>query len=492
LDLQHLRSRSSEHAHPGPHPRARPARDADGAAEPILRLQRLAGNRAVGELLRTGGSPPPAVQRAPTRRKAKPPTADQRRRTRATQLKAADARAILEQKLPFALATMTDGQVAHMQKVLDAEVVNPEVEKEARAIDKRAVIRDFGYRKDLDPRLTKQAARVRQDLTRVTAADARIRLDHARLLTKDALSPRTDNPDEQSYLNRVANTLAKRGIYLRFASKRIRDPEDPSSWTNDPRSWDVWLSLGPEGDTIPTKDGRVDRESLLKTSLLGAGYYENVHAGPAQSSLNREIKRLQDAIEMGIEQHTMLQRIRDGAFPGVAEISDALGGASFPDTSAFDQAHKLVVRALEFNVNGNLAGSQAFLVVAGVLTRNGAQLLRQYIDDTSSGAERAVKVLKVAKTAGQVAEVGLAITGIPAVVRGGARLAAGEAATGAALSADVELAAKQLAERYAARNGIHADELAQVRWVKGPKGSVAGGVKPGTSSGAGQGFHKLY
>jgi len=228
----------------------------------------------------------------------------------------------------------------------------------------------------------------------------------------------------------------------------------------------------------------------MKTTLLGAGYYEHVNIGPAQSALKREIQRLIGAIESGIEQHNMLQKIRDGAFPGVAEVSDLLGGATFPDTSAFDQAHKLVVRALELNVSGNLSGSQAFLVVAGVLTRNGAQQLKEYIDDTSSGAERAVTVLKVAKTAGQVAEVGLAVTGIPGIVRGGARIAGGEAA--AALSSDIDVAAKQLTERYIARNGIHADELSQVRWVKGPKGSVAGGVKPGTSSGAGQGFHKMF
>ena len=40
--------------------------------------------------------------------------------------------------------------------------------------------------------------------------------------------------------------------------------------------------------------------------------------------------------------------------------------------------------------------------------------------------------------------------------------------------------------------GHGADELSAVRAMKGPKGSVAGGVKPGTSSGAGQGFHKGY
>lgn len=466
------------------------ARNPDaGPAQRILRLQRLAGNRAVGELLGVnragpaGSRPPrPAVQR-------KPSAADVRRRTRATQLKGADARALLKARLPFALATMSEGQIGQMQRVLDAAVVNPEVQKEAAALDKKSVIRDFGYRKDRDPRITRQADKVRKDLVRVSDADTRIRLDSKPLLTKDALSPRTDNPDEATYLARVAYTIEKRGIYLRFVPKPMRDPEDPSVWTVDPRNFEAWLSLGPSGDAIPTKDGQVDRESLMKTQLLGAGYYENVHAGPAQSTLKREIKRLTDAIEMGIDHHNMLQRIRNDAAPGVAEASDLFGGADFPDTLFFDRAHKLVVRALELNVGGNLQGSKAFLLMASVLTRQGASQLKAYVDDTSSGADRVVTVLKVAKTAGEVAGVALAITGIPGLVRGGVRLVAGEGAVGAA---EVGAAEVKYIDGYIKSAGHGADELSAVRAMKGPKGSVAGGVKPGTSSGAGQGFHKTF
>jgi len=223
----------------------------------VLRLQRLAGNRAVGELL--------GVQRAPGSRRrrrkhaagrkprskaprSKAPSADERRRARATSLKAADARALLKDRLPFALAAMSESQVGQMQRVLDAAVINPEVDREAAAIDRKSVIRDFGYRQDRDPTMVRQAAKVRKDRVATSNADTRIRLDHQLLLAKDALSPRTDNPDEQNYLNRVANTIATRGIYLRFTPKAIRDPEDPSVWTVDPRNFETWLSLGPNGD----------------------------------------------------------------------------------------------------------------------------------------------------------------------------------------------------------------------------------------------------
>jgi hypothetical protein len=46
-----------------------------------------------------------------------------------------------------------------------------------------------------------------------------------------------------------------------------------------------------------------------------------------------------------------------------------------------------------------------------------------------------------------------------------------------------------IAKHYAKDVEIMAD-LNKVKVVPGPKGSVAGGVKPGTSSGAGTGWHK--
>lgn len=411
------------------------------------------------------------------------------RRARATKLKAADARSLLQATLPYALAHMPESVVSEMQRVLDAAVVNPEVRKEAAALDKKAVIAESGGYQNIDPAKARLADDARKALVPVGENDQRVRIDYRTLLSEDSLTQRTDNPDEISYLNRVRNTLTSKGVWLRFTQKRVRDPEDPSMLVLDPRQFEAWLSIGPNGDTIPTKDGQLTRESLLGTTLFGAGYYEHVDIGPAQSALNREIRRLIGAIEMGIDQHDMLGRIRDDAFPGVAEAADLFGGASFPNTKVFDQAHKLVVRALEMNVGGNLTGSQAFLVMAGVVTRSAAQELKEYLDDTNSGVERIVPVLKVLKTAGQVAEAGLAVTGIVGLARGGMALAGGEATAGA-FSSDIDVAANQLADRYAARSGIHADELKVIRTMKSPKGSVAGGVKPGTSSGAGQGFQK--
>ncbi len=461
---------------------------AEAATDPrsakMLDLQRDAGNRAVLELLgdKHGAGPggAVAVQRKPSRK-------DQRRRARASRLNAADARRLLGEKLPYALARMSESQVDQIQKVFDASVVNPEVRAEAAAIDKKSVIAESGGYANRDPDLVEKAERVReQGLVPVDESDKRVRLDALALLAPDALTPRTDNPDEGAYLARVKATFESRGVYLRVAGKLVRDPEDPSRHIIDPRQFEAWLSLGPAGDAIPTQDGKITRDAIIGTTVLGAGYYEHVDQGPIQRAIDREVKRLRDAIQDGMAQHTILRKIRDDAFVGVAEISDLLGGADFPSFSAWDQPHKLLMRAMEFNVGGNVSGAQAFLVVAAVVTRNAARQLSDYIDDTSSGAERAVAVLKVAKRAGEVAEVGLALTGVGGLVKGGMRLAAGEAVAADA----VDVAADRLVKRYAAQNGISADELASVRYVRQPPGSIAGGVKPGSSSGAGTGWHK--
>ncbi len=69
----------------------------------------------------------------------------------------------------------------------------------------------------------------------------------------------------------------------------------------------------------------------------------------------------------------------------------------------------------ELNTGGNVMKSPPFLVVAAIATRNNANLLAEYADDSVNGAGRAITVLKVAKTAGEVAEVGLAVTGVTGV-----------------------------------------------------------------------------
>src|SRR6266496_1035307 len=369
-------------------------------------------------------------------------------RHRAIALKAADAQVLLNSALPFVFRTMTSAQVQAVQKVLDAEVVNPEIYKQANDIYRKSVIAQSGDIVNRNQQMVERAYRL--NATRIPAGeeDKHVRLDFKKLLRADALLPKTDNPDEAVYLSRVRNILSEKGVWLRFDHQSVRVPGDHGSWMIDPRTFQAWLSLGYGGDPIPTKDGQLTREALLGTTVIGAGYWQNVHQGPVQQALEKEIHRLEQQIEYGVMQHDMLAKIRRDAFPGVTEVSDVLGGADFPARSMWDHPHKLLVKALEMRVGGNVSGCQAYLVFAAIVTRNAARLLAAYIDDSGSGAERAVTVLKVAKTAGEIAEIGLAVTGVAGIVRGTVSVSVGGGAAGA--YATLDAGEKRLVTEYLA------------------------------------------
>jgi hypothetical protein len=413
-------------------------------------------------------------------------SAEIRRRKLAASLHAENAIALLKLKLPYVIKGMTEAQLDHMQTVFDAAVVDPEIQKEADIYYKRAgVWMDNGYA-IWDEAAKRKADKIMEGFITVGEWDKRIRLDYKKLLEPQALDPVTDNPDEATYLKDVRKTLDKKGVWLRYGQKLVRDPEDPSAHIYDPHQFEVWLSLGADGDTIPSKDGKLTHEALLNTMELGAGYYDRVYLGPVQRKLENEMARLDNQISAGQAEHRAQSQIRAGS-PIVAKISDTLGGANFPDYSIWDPPFKMFLQAKEMNIGGNVRASQAYIVAAAILTRTCAQVLAAYIEDTTSGAERAVKVLKVAKTAGEVAGVALTVTGVVAVARVGVAAAA-EGAAGT--SSEVDALAKKVVDKYVADNPGLADELKEIRWVKGPKGSIGGFVKPGHSYGLGTGWQQ--
>ena len=442
----------------------------------VKATQHLAGN----------GSDIGLVQRRPASR-------DLKRRQRATVLNAADARIILKASLPFVLEHMTDRQIQQMQRVLDAAVVNPDVEKEAENLYRQSIVAQSGAVVNRDLSIVRHAKRAMESFIHITEADKRIRLDFETLLTPDALKATTDNPDEAAYLKAVRQTLATHGVWLRFEPKLVRDPEDPSRHVIDKRAFNVWLSLGPKGDTIPTESGQLSRKALLGTKLIGANYYSRVHKGEIQSTLDDEIRRLLSQINTGLVHHGMLALDRLTTSSAVVVPVDIMGGANFPDIAMWDQPRQFVLRAMQLKVGGNIRGSQAYLITAEILTRNAAELLASYVKDIGVGVERVVTVLKIAETAGEVAGILLLATGVVVgIMRAGtvAVAEAGAAGTEAATRASVDAAAEKLVSQYVAENPGIASDLANVRWVPGPRGSIGGRFKHSHSSGAGTGWHE--
>jgi Domain of unknown function (DUF4157) len=395
-----------------------------------------------------------------------PRSKDLKLRQRATALKAADARTLLRAALPFVLEKMTDKQIQQMQRVLDAAVVNPEVEKEVQALDRQYTVRFQGkipvLSEEID-RIEPMKEKAWKSYTPITEVDKRIRLDFEALLTPEALQPTTDNPDEAAYLiNNVRQTLAAAGVWLRFEPKRVRSSEDPSRWVLDERDFEVWLSLGPTGYKIPTQTGKLNREALLGNQFIGGNYYREVNEGPTETALDTESRRLLSVISTGLVEHELLAADRRKAFPGVAEVSDLLGGAEFPDLSIWDQPHQLVIRAMGLKTGGNVSGSKALLFLAAISAHNAAQLLAKYIENTTLGAGRAVGVLKVAKAAGEVAGVVLTVTGVVGLVRGSVAAFGGAGAAGAraTTSGTVDTAAQQLVRQRAGSATVGSAERA--------------------------------
>jgi hypothetical protein len=381
------------------------------------------------------------------------------------------------------LNKLTAAQRQQLQRYVDAVVVDPTVQDEANTVYRKGTKR-YGELVYTEPETTRRVDRVMRDYIPIHNLDDCVRLDVKQLLDEKAFAPTTDNPDEADYLERVRKTLEARGVWLRLAPKLARDAEDPSRWVTDLRHFEVWLSLGPRGETIPTKSGRIDREALLATGVFGAGYYEKVDRGPVQRALEREVQRLSSEIDDGMAQHFELASIRRHAAIGVVPISDALGGAKFPSDEIWKGPHQLLLRAMSLMNEGKTYGCRTMLVVAAISVRNAAQLLASYVDDTSSGAGRAVKILKVARAAGKVAEAGLVITGVGGVVVGGLA----KAGTVTVTEASVDALAEREVAKYLAKNPELASELSQVRLVPGPKGTILGNVKGGHSAGFGKGF----
>jgi hypothetical protein len=404
-------------------------------------------------------------------------------RKRAVALRAATIGEVLTTAgFSIILNKITAAQRHQLQRYLDATVVDPAVQNEANALYRKGT-KYYGQIVYTDPATKRRVERIMGDYIPIQNLDDCVRLDVKQLLDENAFTPTTDNPDEAEYLERVRRTLEARGVWLRLAPKLMRDPEDPSRWVTDPRRFEVWLSLGPRGDAIPAKSGRIDREALIGTGVFGAGYYDKVDRGPVQRALEREVHRLSSEIDDGMAQHAELARIRRNAAIGVVAVSDALGGAKFPSDEIWKGPHQLLLRAMSLMNEGKTYGCRAMLVVAAISVRNAAQLLATYVDDTTSGGERAVKILKVARTAGKVAEVGLMVTGVGAIAGGVAR-----AGSVTVTEASVDALAEREVARYLAKNPELASELSQVKLVPGPKGTILGTAKGGHSAGYGKGF----
>ena len=397
-------------------------------------------------------------------------------RKKARELGAPEASALIA-TVPYLERILSETQVRQIQKVLDAAVVNPMYEQAYKQAMRASVISRAGGLVLRDRAKARRARRILDKRISVVKKDAYVRVDHTKMLTTDALMPHTNNPDEADYLAKVRQTLNSMGVWLRLAQ-----PWEARG--RDPRVWEFWFSLGPRGDTIETDDAIINREELLSTTMLGAGYYRSVLTGPVQTKIKRMISRFDTQYDNGWDLHAELLENRRQAAPGVAAISDLLGTADMPDMSIWKRPHKLRTKAWKENEAGDVIAAQVYLIIAAHAVEYNAELLADYSGRTVKGGERATKVLKVAKKAGEVAEFGLALTGV------GYGVKAVRAAGGKAMSTEARYqVAEKLAYDFAKKNGVPKAELSSTPYVRMPKGTVLGNRKGAHSAGQGRGYH---
>jgi hypothetical protein len=269
-------------------------------------------------------------------------------RRHAIALHAVDASALLGATLPYVLKQMTSAQFYQVQRVLDAAVIDPEVQKKYQELMRRSILDQepihaaggpVYYR---DERIVHRANRYYSaNFIQITAADENIRLDHEKLLTADALKPFSDNPDEARYLRSVAATLKRRGVWLRM------NPQGPKGYST-PVAYKPYLSVGyygyyNTGDPIPTRTGQLDRKALMGTTLFGAAYVSQVLWGGVQRGLENAMRTLRSQVSTGRTLHEQEQAARDDALPGVPFVADHLGdNVALPDVKMWDDASDVI------------------------------------------------------------------------------------------------------------------------------------------------------
>ena len=192
-----------------------------------------------------------------------------------------------------------------------------------------------------DPADTEKLKKIAQKRI-ATKNSERIRLKAESLLAPDALRPTSDNPDEASYLLQVRSALEYHGVWLSVFFNSSQIARTKYTAFNDPRRWFVTLILG-NGDEFKTDTGRLTRDVILGTPLLGRGYYEHVHQGPTLRLLEEMTERVSGKVREGWRLHAEWGLNRHQAKPGVVWTSDKLGGATWPSEKIWDQPHYAVL-----------------------------------------------------------------------------------------------------------------------------------------------------
>ncbi|MCC6329127.1 MAG: hypothetical protein IT174_11460 [Acidobacteria bacterium] len=333
-------------------------------------------------------------------------------RKRASELKAVDVREIIRASLPAVLPQLTLAHLDQLQRVLDAAVINADVQRKWEELDRQSIRGRLGNSNQnlRDPAGVAVRDKVLSQKVISGPGDNAIRLDLRKLLEPAALRPTSDNPDEAAYLLVIADVYEHLGVWLLLDSSAGAMTQN--MLPNDRRKWRVRLVLGFKPgaliEQIETSSGRLDRRALLSVTRLGAGYYEWVHLGPTMKALKKELDRVSEQIRMGRSEHAWWSLHRT-QFNIVSKVSDKLGGADWPNERIWEQPHQVYVQALNLVNTGKLMQAAKSAQLAAFLAGACGRSVHEYLSATTRGASRAVTILEIARVCGEIAEAVLTL-----------------------------------------------------------------------------------
>ena len=430
-----------------------------GATRSPLSVNSL-GNRAIARI----------VQRAPAPRR-RLTSSQARRRRRASELGAPTAEELLTAQMPWVAGLLSPAQLQQIQNVVDAWVLNPVVKGEVAKLD-AAAIKSYGSISVTDPAKQSKADAAREDLVPFVPGDRYFRLRLEDVTTGDLLTPPSGlDPGEMRFRDSLFQRLTTQGIWLSVGSM-------PTAT--------VSLTYGRDGYAFDAKQ-KLTLEKIKECQPLGALWWETVMWSPERKAMGHEISRLFVELQSSQGEHMEDQSFHNTLVTG--PWSELIGGADFPPLSIWTKPWDLYWKARDrANADDVLSALGLLGRVASMVQRN-AILLNEYENKTLEGATLAVKWLRRAKFAGEIAAVlatagggiaglsaGAAGMGEAAAIYGGTQELVGQIASGSSAPDIVKAVGGRMVTDYVVGRASAFVGMRAGGWAGEVLGADAGGI----------------
>ncbi len=385
----------------------------------ILKLQNTAGNQAVNRFIqrqqqaqvsgnKVGNQPlQQIVQRDPSPNAGNQPPVQKKAEEHP------DALSMIVGQYPHLLGVLTAEQIQQVQKNLDLQQINQNVDTEYNAYINK--LKQSGH---WDPQYGVYRG---ADVDRLERIDRKhksydlksfeLSVDTSKLLAPDILAPQP--------WNREAESRFRKALYDKLSSEPLRLEIQPGI-NPQPLFRFFW---GKGGWEIPQAGGQITFAHLMQVYQFDDQYIKLVKDGPAMHQLRAIYNHVHYAYYQGQEDHMFLMKRGDDQ-PIVNAFAELFGWTSLPSLSIWDPARAALNKAEDAFLNDQVELAGYLLIEASKYINEAGQKLRKYYERTTRGAGRVVIGLKVVEigaavfetvaTGGLASEAGAGLLGISA------------------------------------------------------------------------------